>query len=241
MSILDKDMNSIDISLDTLRELVDKDITYEQSLNDNKELTNNYKYIIKGLGFNDFQELYLYCELKDKEPKDNNIIKSIKRDNDIIDLFLPIEQKEITKKDYGGVSLLHVDSRTNGNIDKGCNIYELKKTLEKLESTLVDTTTFNKDCNIYKTYHIDNDILAIIGYNYTKEFLELKDYTGHNTVKSVGIRAIKDGLDIAKENNLGFCIKDNLSENGIKFILSLGFTKKGNYYIMDKDYISKWV
>lgn len=241
MSILDRDMNSIDISLDTLRELIGNDISYEQSLKNNRELTNRYKYIIKGLGFNDFKELYLYCELKDNEPKNNNIIKSIRRNNDIIDLVLPIEHGNKTKKDYGDVSLVSIESRTNGNIDNGCNIYELKKSLEKLDSTLVDISTFNKNCDIYKTYHIGDDIVAIVGYNYKNNFIELKDYTGHSTIKSIGIRAIRDGLSIAKNNNLGFCIKDTLSETGKQFILSLGFTKKGSYYIMDKDYINKWV
>lgn len=241
MSIIDKDLNNIDMDMETLKDIMSYDIDYDKSVKNNKELTLKYKHIIKGLGFNNFNDLYTYCLLKDNSKENNSIIKKINRDNDILTVYLPINSHNQVEKDYGNVSIANTSSTMNGNICSIPNIYKLKYDLEKLDNTYVDVSTFNTQCDLYKTYYIRDNIVAISGYNYNTDYIEIVDYTGHNTVKSVGIRTIKDALDIAKKNYLGVRIRKNISKTGSDFLLSLGFTQKGNYYVMEKDYISKWV
>lgn len=241
MSIIDKDLNNIDMDLETLREIVGYDIDYNKTIEDNKELTLKYKHIVKGLGFSNFNDLYTYCSLKDNSIANKSIIKKVKRDNDVITLYLPIEHSNHVEKDYGNVSVANTGSTMNGNIGSIPNVYTLKYELEKLDNTNVDVSKFNTQCDLYKTYYIGNDIVAMSGYNYNNDNIEIVDYTGHNTIKSIGVRTIKDALDIAKKNYLGVKIRKNISETGSRFLLGLGFTQKGNYYVMEKDYISKWV
>ena len=241
MSIIDKDLNNIDMDMETIKDIIGYDIDYDKSIKNNKELTLKYKHIIKGLGFNNFNDLYTYCLLKDNRTTSKKIIKKIKRDNDLLTGYLPIGSHSQIEKDYGNVSIANTSSTMNGNVNYIPNIYKLKDDLEKLDNTYVDVSTFDTQCDLYKTYYVDKDIVAISGFNYDNDNIEIIDYTGHNTIKSIGVRTIKDALDIAKKNYLGVKIRKNISNNGSNFLLSLGFTQKGNYYVMEKDYINKWV
>lgn len=266
-TVVDKLANSLEQQLEArvsksfLEGLLNRELNYNVVTTENKELTNEYAYVVKAYGFDSFYDLYLYADSCDSindylvkgGQKDFSKLKPVKRrvmrngkmmtttiyEDSSADsgeknpLDKNTQQEEaITPRKARDLSKVTIGDEENGIDPK--KVRHLSKEADKLNGT------FSTNCSAYLTLRGETgDLAGVAGYRKEGNYLYLSFYQSDNFTSGVAYVAFTQLLLRAHKLGLGAkldAIEDPLA---LELFKEYGLKKAGNCYVISKSALYK--
>lgn len=213
-----------DITKNTLEKIVGKEITYKYIQSCSHRLDTTYHDIYKSQGFNNFYDMYVYCDLSKEKPK-AYVQKKVKRNGKDITLYKTIED---TAKKNNEVSIeSYRDLKTSFTIVK--EPADLDKVSNKVSTIAVKDIVGDMEGNIIAEY-FDNtgQKRGATFYIITDNSVVMNGYVGDRTIKGLGVKSYKEGIIISDTEHKPLEVSKSFGDNATSFLKSMGMKEIEN-------------
>ena len=242
--------NTTKISKSLLKQLVKKELDYTEIISNNKELSQEYNYLVKSYGFNSFLDLYTYADSCDSEyilkggQKDLSKLKRVTRtvmrngkpmkttiyedsgggDDDKNPMDSGGDNKEVQQPRHANDLQLSLLGMEEENIPPK-QVAQLANQAKHLQGA------FNTDCNVYAVLTGDTgDISGIAGFRIEKGYLRLVFTQQDSLTSGVTLRAFHILTIQAWKKGLGAILNSTENETALALFKEYGFKKQGDVY-----------
>lgn len=217
-----------DINMKTLEKFVGKELTYDYVLTCKNRLDSTFMYLYKSYGFDNFYDMFIYCDLQ-KEKPNKYIQKTINKHDNNLTLYKPIVDNKVTK----GLELIesYKDLKTTYKvINKYSNLNDIKDKVEKLvKKDIVGELEGDIVAEYYDTY---GNKRGMTFYDTQNDSITIKGYIGDRNIKGLGVKSFKESMTIAKTEQNPIEISKDFGDNAVAFLKSLGMSERDNKLYM---------
>ena len=225
--------------------------TIDEVVSKSNYLDEEYKYVYEPLGFNNFYDLFIYCQSNTESVykggnKDlgnlNKVKRKVMRNGKEIEMTVyesngeEDENMDNSKQQQKDTTRSAMTARisTNGDREGKVNTKKLSNTLNNLKKQGADTQGIDTTASLFHTFEDATGTMGVAIYNHEDDYIELTGYTSTPDSESVGTRSIFELIKLGIENEKEVRVYLVTLPEAIEFLEFLGFKEKEDYFVLSK-------